>query len=202
MLEVTLINAHILYQKAGHPDVTPSKFKETLVQQLIGGNSVCLWGSMESAQGLKCCRTSASTTCFFTSLWLLKLLGNAKSTYKGLTLTVSVAPVMPVIACIQHHFLRDITLYVSTIFQDANGRLGWPTAKEIQMKTSSTLFIISSEMTFIFDAFQCVSFVHVYIVVVELVQLLILYSSYRIFQNDIKLAKHVLKCFSVLKFLN
>ena len=86
--------------------------------------------------------------------------------------------------------------------KDANVRLGWPTAKEIQMKKSSTLFTISSEMTLIFDAFKCVSFVHVCIVVVELVQLLILYSSYRIFQNEIKLAKHVLKCSSVLKFLN
>ena len=41
MLEVAVLNAHIMYQGAGHRDVSLGDFKELLVKQLIGGNSFC-----------------------------------------------------------------------------------------------------------------------------------------------------------------
>ena len=41
MLEAAVLNAHILHQKASHPDTTLGQFKETLVQQLIGGTCFC-----------------------------------------------------------------------------------------------------------------------------------------------------------------
>lgn len=39
MLEVAVLNAHTMYRRAGHPRVTIIKFKENLVQELIGGDS-------------------------------------------------------------------------------------------------------------------------------------------------------------------
>ena len=39
MLEVAVLNAHIMYRRAGHPRVTLVKFKENLVRELIGGNA-------------------------------------------------------------------------------------------------------------------------------------------------------------------
>ena len=39
MLEVAVLNAHIMYQGAGHRGVSLGDFKELLVEQLIGGNS-------------------------------------------------------------------------------------------------------------------------------------------------------------------
>ena len=39
MLEVAVLNAHIMYQGAGHQGVSLGDFKELLVEQLIGGNS-------------------------------------------------------------------------------------------------------------------------------------------------------------------
>ena len=39
MLEVAVLNAHIMFRRAGHPRVTLVKFKENLVRELIGGNS-------------------------------------------------------------------------------------------------------------------------------------------------------------------
>ena len=41
MLEVAVLNAHIMYQGAGHQGVSHGDFKELLVEQLIGGNSFC-----------------------------------------------------------------------------------------------------------------------------------------------------------------
>ena len=38
MLEVAVLNAHIMYQGAGHQGVSLGDFKELLVEQLIGGN--------------------------------------------------------------------------------------------------------------------------------------------------------------------
>ena len=37
MLEVAVLNAHIMYQGAGHRGVSLGDFKELLVEQLIGG---------------------------------------------------------------------------------------------------------------------------------------------------------------------
>ena len=39
MLEVAVLNAHIMYQGAGHQGVSLGDFKELLVEQLIGRNS-------------------------------------------------------------------------------------------------------------------------------------------------------------------
>ena len=39
MLEVAVLNAHIMYQGAGHRGVSLGDFKELFVEQLIGGNS-------------------------------------------------------------------------------------------------------------------------------------------------------------------
>lgn len=39
MLEVTALNAYIMYKGAGHGDITLAAFKEKLVDQLIAGNS-------------------------------------------------------------------------------------------------------------------------------------------------------------------
>ena len=39
MLEVAVLNVHIMYQGAGHQGVSLGDFKELLVEQLIGGNS-------------------------------------------------------------------------------------------------------------------------------------------------------------------
>ena len=39
MLEVSALNAHIMYKRAGHGNVTLAAFKEKLVEQLIAGNS-------------------------------------------------------------------------------------------------------------------------------------------------------------------
>ena len=39
MLEVAVLNAHIMCQGAGHQGVSLGDFKELLVEQLIGGNS-------------------------------------------------------------------------------------------------------------------------------------------------------------------
>lgn len=39
MLEVAVLNAHIMYQGASHQGVSLGDFKELLVEQLIGGNS-------------------------------------------------------------------------------------------------------------------------------------------------------------------
>lgn len=38
MFEVAVLNAHIMYQNAGHQSITLGQFKEKLVQQLIGGH--------------------------------------------------------------------------------------------------------------------------------------------------------------------
>ena len=38
-LEVAVLNAHIMYQGAGHQGVSLGDFKELLVEELIGGNS-------------------------------------------------------------------------------------------------------------------------------------------------------------------
>ena len=40
MLEVAVLNAHIMYQGAGHQGVSLGDFKELLVEQFIGGNSL------------------------------------------------------------------------------------------------------------------------------------------------------------------
>ena len=42
MLEVAVLNAHITYHGAGHQGVSLGDFKELLVEQLIGGNSITL----------------------------------------------------------------------------------------------------------------------------------------------------------------
>ena len=39
MLAVAVLNAHIMYQGAGHQDVSLGDFKDLLVEQLTGGNS-------------------------------------------------------------------------------------------------------------------------------------------------------------------
>ena len=39
MLEVAVLNAHIMYQGAGHQGESLGDFKELFVEQLIGGNS-------------------------------------------------------------------------------------------------------------------------------------------------------------------
>ena len=39
MLEVAVLNAHIMFRRAGHPRVTLVKFKENLARELIGGNA-------------------------------------------------------------------------------------------------------------------------------------------------------------------
>lgn len=110
MLEVTLINTHILYQKAGHSNVTK---RDT-------GAATNWWKfGLPSGQYGVGSRTQMLQDIRFNHMLFhhpVKLAGNAKSTYNGLTLTVSVASVMPVLACIQHHVLGDITLYVNTIF--------------------------------------------------------------------------------------
>jgi len=42
MPEVAVLNAHITYHGAGHQGVSLGDFKELLVEQLIGGNSITL----------------------------------------------------------------------------------------------------------------------------------------------------------------
>lgn len=100
MFEVAVLNAHIMYQNAGHQSITLGQFKEKLVQQLIGGH--CF-----QQDDLELARSGIlEDTCLsahsFTTLWKLKLAEIAKCTFNVLALAISVEYVMS-----KYHTLRD-----------------------------------------------------------------------------------------------